>query len=394
MPRGGINPKKMLWQLDQALSNKFAALALLENPWWDGRSELCTICNKTDHTDEEHAAIPDLDAKTTLESLPAELRLDILVHLPVNQIQRCLGVSKDFQELIETQANKKTLLTPARERFNQQCLEEVNYLVGVTPEPNLLRFLFAFLSRRGIWKNVTNNQVLMGWAVHRWAENCSPEFRKLARRGIWYLPRALWNYLCKIGELLLQIYIDVNCPRQLRYWSPSGYYAPTVGHFLAHIDTPERSSNDQVDLNYLIDGLGLPLSREQLRQWYLDIAEHREPALPAHPRSIKDKSDRHGLLRIPTEEDPSLDCPEFPVTEILTWERDRVTDDPVHHGGCCTTKKLSRILGVKFQNLPRGVGICARTKWARDLIRQARKRKTMVLTEEQRVAVLEQLYLF
>ncbi|KAM3422558.1 hypothetical protein BST61_g53 [Cercospora zeina] len=171
-------------------------------------------------------------------------------------------------------------------------------------------------------------------------------------------------------------------------------HVPNLRQFLKHVDTPERRAGSLVDLNHLVYELGLPLSREQMGQWYIDIHEYREPALPAYPSPVKDNSDRHGLLRIPTQGDPALDCPQFAVTEIMAWKQIPGRDKWHHSGGCCNTKTLSRILGVRFPKLQPGVGICARTKWAQDLIRQAKRRKTMVLTEEQKVAVLEQLYLW
>ncbi|CAK1362820.1 hypothetical protein CB0940_05018 [Cercospora beticola] len=400
MPRSWINVKALTKKLAPTPSNRFQALANCNDPWQNGGRKFCETCRTTGHTEEAHAAIPDPDAKTSIQTLPAELRLDILSMLSPTEIQRFRGVSKDSQELVDAPDNK-TALFPTREKFEQQYLADSSYFLGSPEEPSLLRFLFTFLSRRGLWNDCQHTSLLIRTAVIQWTANhCSRKAKKLLGDGRQIWPMPIYRYLTKIGECLVQAYIDEHYPG-LSAPKRSGWtrkMRDVYNHhaFIAHIDTPE----DFASLQYLTSVFGLPLSREQLFQWYMDIKARKEPALPAWPPSVRDKSDSNGLLRIPFSGDPCLEKPEFPITSLMYWNQNPESQSPGRDewlksvGGRCSTWKLSHILGENFPKLFRGVGICVRTKWAYDLIKKAKHNKKIPLTDWQRAAILEQLYLW
>ncbi|PPJ56246.1 hypothetical protein CBER1_06377 [Cercospora berteroae] len=343
MPRSRIDMSALTKKLAPTPSNRFQALATHDDPWQNGGRKFCETCRTTGHTEEEHAAIPDPDAKTSIQTLPAELRLDILSMLSPTEIQRFRGVSKDSQELVDAPDNR-TALFPTREKFEQQYLADSD------------------------------------------------------GRQIWSMP--IYRYLTKIGECLVQAYIDEHYP-DLSAPKRSGWtrkMRDVYNHhaFIAHIDTPEHF----VGLQHLTSVFGLPLSREQLFQWYMDIKARKEPALPAWPPSVRDKSDSNRLLRIPFSGDPCLEKSEFPITSLIYWNQNPESqfagrDEWLKSvGGRCSTRKLSQILRENFPKLFRGVGICVRTKWAYDLITKAKHNKKIPLTDWERAAILEQLYLY
>lgn len=391
--------KALTKKLAPTPSNRFQALATCDDPWQNGDRKFCETCRTPGHTEEEHAAIPDPDAETTIQSLPAELRLDILSMLSPTEIQRFRGVSKDSQELVDAPDNKPALF-PTREKFEQQYLADSNYFLGSPEEPSLLRFLFTFLSRRGLWKDNRHTRLLIQTAVLQWSANWSRKAKKMVQISQGSSAIHFCSYLTKIGECLVQAFIDEHCPELTASihdgWARKMRDVYNHHVFIAHIDTPENF----VGLQYLISELGLPLSREQMFQWYMDIKAHREPSLPTYPPSVIDKSDGNGLLRIPLSGDPCLEKPEFPITSVIYWDQTpesfkyRSDEWLTHVGGRCSTWKLSQILGENLPKLICGVGICVKTKWAYDLITKAKHNKRRPLTDWQRAAILEQLYLW
>ncbi|GIZ44351.1 hypothetical protein CKM354_000755100 [Cercospora kikuchii] len=372
---------------------------------------ICQICGATSHTEEEHAAIPTASATTTIESLPAELKLDILSRLKSRDIMRCRDVSTDFRELVNAPENEGTLLRKIQER--EHSLVDVQYFAGTPEEPSMPAFIFAYLARRGLWKALIHTRINIDVAVTQWASNHSPAVRRIERETNpqmiipqnGYLPMITW--LLKVANALVQAYMDTHCPtltidphnrvtRDLYgHEYPTAFCeVDTVQQFLEVVDTPIWNV---LDTDAELKRWGLKIDRDELRQYYLDIKARKEPKLPPRPSNIN-KSDSSGLLRIPLSGDPCLETPKLHVTRIEHWQQDPEIMAGLPAGflfkkdGWFRHEELENALGVTLPELGLHGAYCVRTIWAVDTLRKAKKGK--VLSKWARAALLDELWLF
>ncbi|PIA99629.1 hypothetical protein CB0940_02313 [Cercospora beticola] len=353
------------------------------------KGQVCQTCGKSGHSSEQHAAIPSPNATTTIQTLPAELRLEILSSLPAKDIQRCRGVSKDFRNVVDVQQN--SLLKAVRGRYDG--LEDAHYFVGSVEEPSLLRFLFFHLSRRGIWCYPAHTRYFLIQATRQWCANWSPTIRALVS----YLdleadadyPFALFEKLDGVVEGIVQAYIDTHCPELFTGRHNGEDYqfqdVSTPEKFLAIFDNTEHDTSLIDEAEYY----GLPLDREEFRQWYIDIKDRKEPRIPSYPPSAKDKTGNHGLLHVPRLGDPCLQIPDFVLTrlQIINSQNYRVPREFIFE-----YKELGEVLGENIPDLGMDGAYCVRSKWAFDLLLSAKKGR--VLAPCQKVAVLEDLCVF
>ncbi|CAK1360807.1 hypothetical protein CB0940_03744 [Cercospora beticola] len=365
-----------------------------------------------DHIEKHRAAIANKDAKTTIQSLPAELMLGIVSHLPPREIQRCRGVSSSFRGVIDD--NQKSLLKAAPAQC--QAIVDAQYYNGTPQEPSFCKFLFWYLSKRGIWKDPkyirrSTKRCLFQWLVN-WAPEIGaaikyfPESERPANQlnVTWKeYPDALINILQTIAEALVQTYIDT------RIWelSTHDFYSPklcdvsTVKKFMEIVDCADPYLvGSEFDLTATLAKFGLPLSREELRQNYLDIKARKEPALPAFPPSLaaRDSENSNGFLTnlVTKEKDGNelLHIPEV-VNKRHAFPKLYLTSLEFHPGawklGHFVFKELRAFLDVHLPYVRDDLAYRVRSTWAFDLLWEAKKRGR-VLTEWEKAAVLEELY--
>ncbi|GIZ46939.1 hypothetical protein CKM354_001004200 [Cercospora kikuchii] len=353
------------------------------------KDNVCRTCGDPRHSSEQHAAIPSQNAETTIQTLPAELRLQILSLLPAKDIQRCRAVSKDFRNVIDVQ--QKSLLKAVRGRYDG--LADAHYFVGSVEEPSLLRFLFFHLSRRGVWNAPGHTRYFLMQAVRQWCANWSPKIRAVVswldfEAGPDY-PFALFEKLDHVVEGIAQAYIDTHCPDLFREedcdWRRQLLDASTLEKFLAIFDSTEHDTSLMAEAEYY----GLPIDRDEFRQCYNDIKDRKAPRIPSYPPSAKSKIGNHGLLHIPRLGDPCVQCPDFVLTrlQLITSENARMPRDFIFEYA-----ELENILGEKIPDLGMDGAYCVRNKWAFDLLLSAKEGQ--VLTPCQKVAILEDIYVF
>ncbi|GIZ46938.1 hypothetical protein CKM354_001004100 [Cercospora kikuchii] len=382
--------------------NMWDVLPFSENP--AGQPSVCQTCGQAGHTEDSHAAIPDPNATTTIQTLPPELMLNVLSHLPARQIQGCRAVSKDFCELIDDPKNDAALLRAVGERYDG--LADAQYFAGTHHEPNFPKFLFAWIARRGVWKCHYHTEWIIESAVAQYAANNSstiwslvrgPESEKANDREWDDLPLDLIRWLGSIGDALVQAYVDTHCPDLTT--TPDGETPKicevnTVEEFLAIVDSTEYCDNWRLE----VKRWGLTtLDREDFRQWYLDIKSLKEPKGPAHP-SARHKIDSNWLLSIPRSGDAALEIPKHTVTDLAHWKQDPEPMDVNASGfwsrrnGRYTAQELGDLLGVALPELGRDSTYGVRSTWA--VMALCRAKKGQPLTAWEKAAVLEELYLF
>ncbi|CAK1362819.1 hypothetical protein CB0940_05019 [Cercospora beticola] len=377
---------------------------------------ICQSCGDTSHTEEEHAAFPKAGAITTIEPLPAELKLDILSRLGPRDIMRCRDVSTNFRELVNAPENDRALLRKVQERENS--LVDAHYFAGTPEEPSMPAFVFAYLARRGLWKALSHTRINIDVAVTQWASNHSPAVRRMERllkerrtndqiviTQNSYLPMIEW--LDNVANALVQAYMDTHCPTltigphnrvlkdQYGHEYPTAFReVDTVQQFLEVVDTPIWFVSDT---DAELKRWGLKIDRDELRQYYLDIKARKEPKLPPRSSNIN-KSDSSGLLRIPLSGDACLETPKLHVTRIEHWQQDPEIMAGLPNGflfekdGWFRHEELEKALGVTLPELGPDGAYCIRTTWAVDTLRKAKKGKA--LSKWARSALLDELWLF
>ncbi|GIZ36660.1 hypothetical protein CKM354_000012900 [Cercospora kikuchii] len=365
-----------------------------------------------DHIEKQHASIAKKDAKTTILSLPAELMLGIVSHLPPREIQRCRGVASSFRDVIDE--SQKSLLKAAPAQY--QGLVDAQYYNGTPQEPSFCKFLFWYLSKRGIWKEPkyifrSIDRVVFQWLIN-WSSEIGaaikyfPESERPAKQltVTWQeYPDALINTLKAVGAALVQTYIDTHI------WELSTHdivtqklcYIRTVRQFMDIVDyTYSDDIGSKFDLTAQAAKFNLPLSREELCQYYLDIKARKESALPDFPHSLPArpedndngflstvtarKKDSNILLRIPEVVNTRHAFPKLYLTAVEFWPgyfKERRF----------SLKELRAYLDVHLPYIGDDLAYCVRSTWAFDLLWEAKKRGR-VLTAWEKAAVLEELY--
>ncbi|PIA99628.1 hypothetical protein CB0940_02314 [Cercospora beticola] len=387
--------------MDFVPRNIWDVLPFSKNP--GGQPSICQTCGQAGHIEDNHAAIPNPNAITTIQTLPPELMLNVLANLPAREIQGCRAVSKGFRELIDTPTNDAALLRTVQERYDG--LADAEYLTGTPEEPSFLKFLFTYLARRGVWRSTEHTLRNIEIAVAFFAASASPAIRPLVHgehvtmNGMHYdAPLHLFAWLNSVGAALVQAYIDTNLPYLTTTpdgWTPIMCDVTTIDRFLAIVDSTEACHDWRAEA----EQWGLTsLSREQIRQWYLDIKARKEPKVPSQPPSASKSIGRNGLLHIPQSGDACLEIPKLVITtvrhwpqcpEVLEWDLDGFTC--IRYGWLKSTE-LSDILGVTVPELDLGGAYCIRSTWAAMTLFKAKKGKT--LTAWERAAILEELYVF
>lgn len=146
------------------------------------------------------------------------------------------------------------------------------------------------------------------------------------------------------------------------------------------------SSIDNLSFGFTLKDLakfGLPLDREELGASYTEIIEKRVFG----PTSA-----------IPCAPSPHLAIPRYALTKMVLFDErlgDIITGNPLPFiaPGICTVTPVGVILNVNSIPEPGNVfGFCLRTRKAHSLFVAALHGR--VLTEWQKVAILEELYLF
>ncbi|PPJ58308.1 hypothetical protein CBER1_04514 [Cercospora berteroae] len=365
-----------------------------------------------DHIEEHPAGVANNDAKTTIQSLPAELMLGIVSHLPPREIQRCRGVSSSIRDVIDD--NQKSLLKAAPAQY--QGLVDAHYYTGTPQEPSFCKFLFWYLSKRGIWKEPkyiyrSTKRVLFQWLIN-WAPEIGaaslyfPESERPANQlnVTWReYPDALINILDTIAVALIQAYIDTHIWELSTHdiLTPKWCDVSTVKKFMKIVDCKEpHLVGSPFDLTATFAKFGLPLSTEELRQNYLDIKARREPALPAFPPSVaaRDDENSNGLLStlVAKEKDGNdlLHIPQV-INKRSAFPNLSLTSVDFHfcafNLGHFVFKELRGFLGVHLPYIGDDLAYCVRSTWAFDLLWAAKKRGK-VLTSWEKAAVLEELY--
>lgn len=367
---------------------------------------ICQVCGKIGHTEEHHAAIADPDATVTIENLPPELLLDVLGRLAPREIQGFRGVSKEFRELIDAPQNDTALLRSVRER--NDVLKDANYFSGTPEEPSMLRFLFRYLARRGIWSSKRYTRWVTKDAVCQWAANHSPIMQIILHGSGFDLPDDLTDdelpalyltdWLERVGEALVQAYIDTNCPDLTATKdgdTPKMCDVSTVEKFLAIVNSTEYCH----DWKSEAIRFGLPtLDREEMLQWYHDIKSLKEPKIIAFQPSANESVDNNGLLEVPRSGDFRLEFPEFIVTFIKYFkprpetlgssavEIDYLTE------GWMSTEELRDALGLALPDLSLQGAYCLRTPWAVEALFKVKEGRALETWEK--AAIFDELYLF
>ncbi|KAM3422556.1 hypothetical protein BST61_g52 [Cercospora zeina] len=346
-----------------------------------------------------------------LLDLLAELKLQVLSHLPGKDIQTCRRVCGIFKELIDSKDNRTAITKPILRRTtrdHRHSLRSFGYRNGIS----LPSYLFVWLSRRGLWQDMDRTRWLIRVGAQQWAFQSSTLIRtylKTPQPSTNVTMRLTTALLTIIAESLAQVYIDVHCPD---LFTPGPGPAPSTGtptrlcdvssraRFLALIDTRVQ----YVDLQFLISTLGLPLSRTRLGRWYRGI---RRRTLPH--ASITNPSATYRttalLLDIPRGPSPRLAVPQFVLTSFEYFYQDQdpgvgttaaTTVSPlpskVWVPGRCTVEDLGRLLRRRLVDLSPYSAWCVKSKWADELICQMLGGRR--LTKLETAAVAEELYVF
>lgn len=85
-----------------------------------------------------------------MQSLPVEVKLQILAELPVKEIMQIRRVSRDFKEVIDEPTNQKTLLRPAQSRAIARLQRSVDELLDYDPTEGFWTNFSNFVAHRGI----------------------------------------------------------------------------------------------------------------------------------------------------------------------------------------------------------------------------------------------------
>ncbi|GIZ46940.1 hypothetical protein CKM354_001004300 [Cercospora kikuchii] len=353
----------------------------------------------------------------TILNLPAEVKLMVLSHLPANEVQECRRICRDFKELIDADDNKTALHQPFLDRGATQQESFVDFFLVTDCEESLLSYLFHWIARRGIWRSTERNAHIAHSAAKQWALHVSSTFRNtFAADPMHFGAQMVYNFLGRIAYALSQAYIDTHFPDFFEAEDTDGLET----HDMCDVSTLEKfyevidGSLYQADLNYLINELKLPLSRAQLGQWCEEIVAKQEPRASSPSSSDNDDTTTPPLIPIPCGPSPLLAIPPYVLTDFEYWyqlnEEDLEFDNSDTYSDCasdvfprethripgrCTAKRLSKILGGwPCEELYPHWTWCVKSKWADELIGQALEGKGKKLTEMQRAAVIEELYVF
>ncbi|KAF2216139.1 hypothetical protein CERZMDRAFT_93439 [Cercospora zeae-maydis SCOH1-5] len=343
-----------------------------------------------------------------LLDLPAELKLQVLSNLPGKDIQTCRRVCGEIKELIDSKDNERAITAPILRRAGASCKSFVD-ISRCRRKNSLPSFLFAWLSRRGLWQDINRTRWLILVGVQQWAFQTSSGIRAYfgtnASRRNGTLGRTT-QLLKVIAEALAQVYIDLHYP-DLFTAGGSGSAAPpgtptrmcnvrSKAKFLALVD----SRFSYVDLQFLVSRFDLPLSRAQLKSWYVRMKRRVAP----RARILYAGADNTALLDIPRGPSPRLAVPQFVLTGFTYFYQDQDQDQgagshavyamptPVWVQGRCTTDDLNGILKSSLALSSSVSPWCVKSKWADELICQALGGRQ--LTKLEIAAVADELYVF
>ncbi|PPJ50381.1 hypothetical protein CBER1_06965 [Cercospora berteroae] len=354
----------------------------------------------------------------TILDLPAEVKLMVLSHLPANQVQQCRRLCSDFKALIDADDNKTALHQPFLDRGATEQESFVDFFLTTECEESLLSYLFHWIARRGIWRSIERNAHIAHSAAKQWALHVSSTFRdKFAPDPMHFDAQMVYNFLGRIAYALSQAYMDTHFPAFLEAEDTDD----TETHKMCDVSSLEKfyevidGSLYQADLDYLINELDLPLSRAQLGQWYEEIKAKQEPRASSSSASSNDNDNDTltTLISIPRGPFPLLAIPPYVLTDFEYWyqlnEEDLEFDNSDTYSDCasdvfplethripgrCTAKHLSRVLGGwPCEELYPHWTWCVKSKWTDELIGSALG-EGKELTEMQRAAVIEELYVF
>ncbi|KAM3422559.1 hypothetical protein BST61_g54 [Cercospora zeina] len=371
--------------------NTWDVLPFSEN---NNTTSICQTCGDAGHTEEQHAAIPKSDAKVTIKNMPPEMMLNILSNLAPRDIQRCRGVSTKFHDVVDD--HQEQLLRDMPVQY--EGLADAQYMAGHIQEPNPFTFVFWYLSKRGIWKSPDHTTWYSRQATVLWAANQSPAIYAACDDPgeDTVSPTVLLDLLDEIGDAMVQAYISTHCPDL----TPKISDVSTVNELRAIFDRTVEGTN----LSSEARKWRLRLDREEICQFYLDIKAFKEPKIPSQPPSARKYIDPHGLLRIPRSGDICLEIPKMFLTRIDHWKQSPETmhrvDYPANgflwnspkRDGRYTRLDLERFLGQELPDICLWGTYCVRSTWAREIIFQAEKGRT--LTAWEKAGVLEDLYVF
>ncbi|CAK1360296.1 hypothetical protein CB0940_06363 [Cercospora beticola] len=331
---------------------------------------------------------------TSLLDLPPELKLKVLSNLSAKEVQLARSICTELRDVIDEPRNRILILNPIRARAEARITEQLHPLLDFPCTLNLRDFIFSYLIRRGVWEHPLQNSLLVNSAAAQWAKF------KLMEKGEdspYMSAEGIGNVLGWIGMLFLHAHNrtyyseltttlsddDINASD-----ARSKYFAALRTVMMPRVDTLEDFF-DHLDLPFgtTLEGLkelGLPLDREELGASYLEIVQKRLYG---------------SSTPIPRAPSPRLAMPPHILTPLVHF--DQSTDDLLFRGepaemkraGCCTATQIAEIHGTdSVRELGDMFGYCLKTDWAMKRFSAALEGR--VLTEWEKAAVLEDLYVF
>ncbi|GIZ37420.1 hypothetical protein CKM354_000086600 [Cercospora kikuchii] len=277
--------------------------------------------------------------------LPPELKLKVLSNLSTKEVRAARSICKEIQDVIDEPGNRVLILDPIRSQEEARITSELKPIFDFPCKLNLRDFIFSYLIGRGVWEHPLQNSLLVNSAAAQWAKF------KLTEQGAGnpHMSSAIAFVLGYIGILFLHAHNKTYYP-ELTATLSDDIDVDTIEEFFDHLDDlPFGMTLEE------LEELGLPLDREELGAAYLDIVEKRlyGSSTPI-PRALST-----GLAMPP---------------HILT---------PL----------IARILGTdSVRELGDVFGYCLKTDWA--MKRFSAALEGQVLTEWEKAAVLEDLYVF
>ncbi|GIZ46936.1 hypothetical protein CKM354_001003900 [Cercospora kikuchii] len=318
--------------------------------------------------------------------LPLEMKTQVLSNLPAREVQAARSICSEIRDVIDATGSRVLIHNPIRARAEAKINEELRALMWYPCPLSLRDYVFSFQKRRGIWKHPLKTGFAIKVASIQWAKLKMGETETAVDQQTF---DKIVNSLFLIACLFAHAHDETYYPelKALRANSNTGF-ARLRALLMPNVSNIDEfySSIDNLPFGFTLKDLakfGLPLDREELGASYTEIIEKRvfgpTTAIPCAPS-------------------PHLAIPPYVLTKMVYFDErlgDIITGNPLPfiEPGICAVTQIKAILNVNSIPEPGNVfGFCLRTRKAHSLFVAALHGR--VLAEWQKVAILEELYLF